>query len=154
MILDTTETFVVVVSHDCEFNDRKRNKLLVARLQRIQGNLTLEQREALRASNDVGARAAANLPVAGVDGWVFDPLADVFEDEQVASFTTITPLPIGMHDELRQNKKAELVHEDRVRFRSKLAWFMGRDAEDIPDDDKTPIPVRLADNTEPNEPAS
>jgi hypothetical protein len=140
VVVETTETLVVVISHDCEFNERKRNKLLVARLQRTQGNLTPEQREALRASNDVEVRVLAELPVAGVDCWVFDPLPGIFDKERIASFTTITPLPMGMHDELLTSKKAELRHDERVKFRSKLAWFMGRDAEDIPPGEKTPAP--------------
>ena len=71
----------MVISHDCEFNEAKRNKLLVARLQGVQGNLTEEQRGDLRQSNDVEARAQAKLDVAGVNAFVFDPLPGVFEDE-------------------------------------------------------------------------
>jgi hypothetical protein len=126
----------VVISHDCEFNEAKRNKLLLARLQGVQGNLTAEQRQDLRESNDVEARAAAKLKVAGVDTFLFSPLPGVFEDEQVANFGTITPLPMKMADELRKQKRAELDQETRVLFRLKLAWFVGRAADDIPDDQK------------------
>src|SRR4051794_37285448 len=50
---------VTVISHDCEFNEGKRNKLLVARLQNPQGNLTAQQRQDLRESNDVQGRSDA-----------------------------------------------------------------------------------------------
>jgi hypothetical protein len=135
------ETFVVVVSHDCEFNEGKRNKLLVARLQRPPGNLDSDQLDALRASNDFEARIRADQPVAGVDNWVFRSLPGVLEVEHVVSFTTITPLPMTMRDDLRSVKRAELLHEERVRFREKLAYFMGRKADDVPDADKVPAPA-------------
>ena len=90
-----------VISHDCEFNEGKRNKLLVARLQKPQGNLTDDQRQALRDSNNVQARADAGLDVTAVDAFLFDPLPGVFQEEQVANFATITPLPMKMAGELR-----------------------------------------------------
>lgn len=138
--LRAEEMLVTVISHDCEFNEGKRNKLLVARLQKVRGNLDAEQRADLRASNDVEARAAAELPVAGVDGFIFDPVDGLFDEEQAASFTTITPLPMKMKDELYAQKRVELDHDSRVLFRRKLAWFFGRDAEDIPDEEKIDPP--------------
>jgi hypothetical protein len=133
--------FATVISHDCEFNEGKRNKLLVARLQKMQGNLTPEQREDLRASNDVLAQSAAKKHVSGVDGFVFAPLPGFFDEEQVASFTTITALPMKMHDDLYSQKRAELTQQTRVLFRGKLAWFVGRSAEDIPDEEKIDPPA-------------
>jgi hypothetical protein len=143
--LPAAKMLLTIVSHDCEFNEAKRNKLLVARLQAPQGNLTDEQREGLRASNDVEARAAAELPVDAVDHFLFSPLPGVFANEQVAAFTTITPLPMKMADDLYSVKRAELTHENRVLFRKKLAWFVGRGGEDIPEDEKidAPTPAEL-----------
>ena len=133
--------FVAVVSHDCEFNEGKRNKFLVARIERVPGNLTDEQRIDLRESNDVEARADAEKTVAGVDSFVYDPLPGALEDESVASFKTITPLPTSLIDYYVSTKKAELEHEQRLLFRKKLAWFFGRFAEDVPDEEKFPRPV-------------
>lgn len=140
--MKASKVLVTVISHDCEFNEGKRNKLLIARLQKPQSNLTDEQRQALRDSNDVEARLEAKLDIAGVDGFVFAPVPGVLEEEQVASFTTITPLPMKMSGELYGQKRAELAHHHRVLFRGKLAWFMGRAAEDIPEDEKIEPPPR------------
>lgn len=140
--IPAAKVLATVVSHDCEFNEGKRNKLLVARLQRVQKNLTVEQLEDLRNSNDVQARSDAGLTVAGVDAFLFYALADVFDEEQVANFATITPLPMKMADDLRAEKRAELDHETRVLFRLKLAWFVGRAADDIADDEKSDAPGR------------
>jgi hypothetical protein len=138
--IPAAKVVVTVISHDCEFNEQKRNKLLVARLQGVQGNLTEEQRQALRDSNDVQARSDSGLDVAGVDAFLFSPLPDVYEDEQVANFGTITPLPMKMADDLLNEKRAELAQPTRVLFRLKLAWFFGRAADDIPDDEKIDPP--------------
>lgn len=141
IIVPAEPSFVVVVSHDCEFNEGKRNKLLVARLQSMPGHLTSDQENALRESNDLEVRVARKLKVAGIDNWLFAPVAGVFETEQVANFGTITPLPMKLSGELLDLKRAELLHEHRVLFRKKLAYFLGRDAEDVPDDEKHPRPT-------------
>jgi hypothetical protein len=139
--IPAAKVMATVISHDCEFNEGKRNKLLVARLQGVQRNLSAEEREALRASNDVQARSDAGLDIAGVDAFLFSPLAGVFEDEQVANFATITPLPMKMAGDLLDQRRAELDQETRVLFRLKLAWFVGRAADDIPDDEKVDPPT-------------
>lgn len=137
VLIDAGSVFAAIVSHDCEFNQDKRNKFLVARLQGVQGNLTAEEAEALHASNDVVARVGAGEDIAGVDSFMLDPLDGAFAKSQVISFATITPLPIGMVPDLLAAKKAELDHNVRVDLRRKIAWFFGREAEDVPDEQKT-----------------
>jgi hypothetical protein len=134
------DTLVTVISHDCEFNEGKRNKLLVAKLQPVPRNLSLDEREALRQSNDVVARIKAKLTVAGVDSFLFAPLDGVFDEEQVANFGTITPLPMKMAEELRSMKRAELDPDARVLFRFKLAHFVARETEVIDDPEKRDLP--------------
>jgi hypothetical protein len=141
---------VVVVSHDCEFNTGKRNKLLVARTEDIPGNLTPDELEALRESNDIEKRTAEGKTIAGLNSFVFAPLPSVFETERIAVFTTITPLPMKMHDDLVKAKCAELSHEHRVLLRTKLAWFFGRDAEDIDEADKTEPPSQAEPAADPS----
>src|SRR4051812_14341204 len=60
------QRFAIVISHDCEFNEDKRNRLLLARLESVPGNLKEDQLIALRASNDVESRSQAKEKVAGV----------------------------------------------------------------------------------------
>jgi len=141
ILIDATETHVAVVSHDCEFNEGKRSKFLVARVQRQRGDLSSEQLEAFRASNDVQQRVAAGEQVAGIDAFVYEPYDDVFTDEMVVSFPTIFPMPMDMKDDLVSVKKAELTTEARVLFRKKLGLFFARDADDIPDAEKFDRPL-------------
>jgi hypothetical protein len=140
VIVPGDRRFVVIVSHDCEFNVGKRNRLLVARIEPVPGHLKPEQLDDLRESNDVRARAAAGKTVAGVDSFVLAPLPGAFEIEQIAVFTTITPLPMKMAEGLRSAKRAEMNHDARVLFRDKLAWFVGRAEDDISDDEKADAP--------------
>jgi hypothetical protein len=140
IIVSAESSFVVIVSHDCEFNEGKRNKLLVARLQSMPGHFTAAQSNDLRESNDLEARVAKHVPVAGIDNWVFAPIVSAFETEQVANFGTITPLPMKLFGELVYVKRAELLHEQRALFRKKLAYFVGRDADDVPESEKQSPP--------------
>ncbi len=144
MIVGAERQFVAVVSHDCEFNEGKRNRLLLARIETIPKHLTPEQLDALRASNDIHARAEAGLDVAGVDSFVLDPLPGCFDDERAIVFTTITPFPMKMHGEFVKAKRAELEHDVRVLLRNKIALFFGRPGDDIPDEEKVDQPS-LAD---------
>ncbi len=133
---DVERRYIAVVSHDCEFNEEKRNKLLVARIQNVPGNLKGAERDALRASNDVDAQAAAAGKISGVDCFVIEPIEGVFDDEQIVVFTSIIGLPMKMKPALVKAKRAEMEQRYRVLFRKKLAWLFGRDAEDIDDAEK------------------
>ena len=132
--------FVVIVSHDCEFNEGKRNRLLVARIDSVPGNLTPQQINDLRESNDVRTRAEAGKTVAGADSFLLAPVPGAFNEEKVAVFTTITPLSMKMRDGLVERKRAEMDQEHRILFREKLAWFLGRAADDIEDEEKVDAP--------------
>ena len=46
--------------------------------------------------------------VAGVDSFLLEPVAGAFDEERVAVFTTITPLPMKMADGLLGAKRAEM----------------------------------------------
>jgi hypothetical protein len=141
VLVPASPRYVVVVSHDCEFNESKRNRLLVARIESAPGNLSPEQLDDLRESNDVRARASAGKDVAGVDSFLLAPVRGAFTEERVAVFTTITPLPMKMKAGLVGAKRAEMRHEQRVLFREKLAWFFGRIADDIGDEHKSDAPT-------------
>ncbi|HLX31287.1 MAG TPA: hypothetical protein VKR79_00825 [Gaiellaceae bacterium] len=137
VILPGSWQFVMVVSHDCEFNEEKRNRFLVAKIEKVPGNLTVEQRAALRESNDVEARAEAELDVAGVNSFLLNPIDGAFAEESIADFTTITPLPKKLDSDYLKLKRAELEHGQRLLLRRKLAWFFaGRGTDDIPDDER------------------
>lgn len=133
MILDASHRLVAVVSHDCEFNEGKRDRILVARVKEVPRDLSDDALAAMRLSNDVEARHAADEAVDGVDNFLLDPCPDVYESPHVVVFTTITPYPIKMVDQLHAAKRAELRHDQRLLFRRKLAWFFLRNPEDVPD---------------------
>ncbi|HEV7771581.1 MAG TPA: hypothetical protein VGO66_13100 [Solirubrobacterales bacterium] len=136
VVIDGDYHYLTVISHCCEFNEGKRNKFLLARLKGVPGNLSDEEKRALRLSNDVAKRVAEDEDIAGVDAFVVEPIPGLFEAEQVVAFTTITAFPMSMRNDLAEVKKAELDHSTRVQFREKLAWFLGRAANDISDEEK------------------
>lgn len=138
----TQSAFVVVISHCCEFNPGKRNRVLLARLEAMPGHLTEEQLDAIRAANDFEPIAEARDSVPGVDNFVFSPLPEAFDHEMVAVFSSSTPFPMKHQDALLGVKRAELEHEVRLLFRKKLAWFVGgRDPNDIDESEKHDAPV-------------
>jgi hypothetical protein len=135
IVVPAEKKFAVVISHCCEFNEGKTNRMLLARLERPPGNLTQEQLVDLRGANDYRARLAEGAEkVAGVDWFVFEQLSGTFEDEMVVSFSSATPFPMKLKDTFAEMKRAELDHDVRLLFRAKLAWFVaGRDSKDIDD---------------------
>jgi len=140
VIVDGDYHYLAVISHCCEFNDGKRNKFLLARLKGVPGNFSDDDLRALRLSNNVAKRAEEGADVAGVDAFVVEPIPNAFESEQVVAFTTITAFPIAMRNDLAKVKRAEMDHAARVQFREKLAWFLGRSGDDIPEDEKSVPP--------------
>jgi len=139
MILPASRRYVVIVSHDCEFNEGKRDRVLLARIQSPQKVPTAPDIGVLRASNDVDARNAAKASVDGVDVFVIDPLDGHFDEPQMVVFTTITPFPAKkMLRQLQAVKRAEMDHSTRLLLRRKLAWFFLRSQDDVPPDSKRP----------------
>lgn len=137
-IINAAPRLVTVISHDCEFNEGKRDRLLVARMTAPTFNRQTVSLEEVIASNDVDGRQRDGLKVHGVDGWVFNPLDGVMEDHQAAAFSTIMPITHALLRQLHAAKKGELTHEQRLLFRRKLAYYFVRSDEDVPEDDKLP----------------
>ncbi len=133
-----TYRYVVVLSHDCEFNVGKRSSFIVARLTNLRRDLSDEQRTELRAANDIVARARQGGTVGALDTFVVDPVAGAFAEEMQVDFVTVMSCPMKAAPEYMRLKRAEMLHEYRVMLRKKVALFFGRDADDIPDEDKRP----------------
>lgn len=129
--------YVAVVSHDCEFNEGKRDRLLLARIQGAPKDKP-DVIEALRRSNDIEARHAAGEQVDGVDNYLLEPIPGEFDWPHVVVFSTIMPFSTTGLRDFHLAKKAELEHEHRLRFRTKLAWFFIRSPEDVDADQKMP----------------
>jgi hypothetical protein len=135
------DKYAVVVSHDCDFTEAKRGQFLLARVHEFSPKLTGEQREEIAAANDaVRVEERADERYEFLDTFVLDPLPGCFDDPMLVEFTTISSWPSNMAETIRNLKKAELEHEHRVRLRKKLGFFVGRDADDVADDQKIDAP--------------
>jgi len=143
--------YAMVLSHDCEFNEGKRTHFLVARVESLSKSLTSDELEALRAGNDVESAADQGRPVA-LDTFVVDPIEHVFAEFRRVNFAAAVSFPMDMTDYALDCKKAELLQEHRVRLRRKLSYFFGREADDIPEDDKKPAPSLAPATEQPTAP--
>jgi hypothetical protein len=136
-LVKTDHRYVMVLSHDCEFNEDKRLQFLVARVEELSAKLTPAELSLLRDGNDVEAASAAGKQVA-VDIFFLEPCQGLFDAPMRVNFCTISSFSMDLADEASRLKQAELLHDERVRLRRKLGYFFGRDTEDIPDADKRP----------------
>lgn len=131
------DRYVVVASHDCDFTEAKRDHFLLARLQEFNRRLDAEAREAIKAANDaIRVEEGADERYEYIDTFVLDPLPGSFDEFMPVQFTTISPWHSSLVEEFQKLKRAELEHEHRVRLRKKLAFFFGREAADIADEEK------------------
>jgi hypothetical protein len=112
---------------------------LVARIDDLSAKLTDDQLTEIRLGNDVVESADADRPFE-LDTFLLDPIENVFDRPRRINFCTITPVSMAAQDEIQKLKKAELDQTTRVLLRRKLALFFGRDADDIPDEEKTEAP--------------
>jgi hypothetical protein len=140
VVVPVKPKYVAIVSHDCEFNEAKREYILLARIQRIDPRLDDNEIAAVRLSNDVKARHAAKQQVDGVDSFLIDAIDGHLEGPQVISFTALMPYPTtaSMLTDLQDRKRAELTHEQRLLLKQKLAWFFLRTDDDVPAEEKRP----------------
>ena len=139
------ERFAVIVSHDCDVTAAKgRSHVLLARIREFDRQLSEETRQEIRAANDavrIDEGSEDGQRYEYIDTFVLDPLPGSFDEPMLVQFTTITSWPIRVYDSLVAKKKAELEHEHRVQLRNKLGFFLGRAADDEPDEDKFDAPT-------------
>ena len=133
--VDAPLQIVMVLSHDCEFNEGKRLHFTVARVEGVSGKTTKEELDSLRMGNDVQAAAAGDNPIA-LDTFLLDPLEPHFAHPRRANLAAVTSIPMEHVAAALRQKRAELDQTTRVLLRRKLTYFWGRDTEDIPDEDK------------------
>lgn len=125
---------VVVASHDCEFNEDKRDRLIVARLSSTDPRWSEEKLDELRLSNDIEGRHQADEKVDYVDTFLMEPVPGEFEACHFAHFSTLTPISMSYVTSLHLAKKAEMEHDQRLLFRRKLAWYFLRNPADVDED--------------------
>jgi hypothetical protein len=141
LLVSGSERLAVVVSHDCEFSEGKRDHFSIARLQALPRDvLTSDDKlEELRAGNNYLARAREGHPAA-IDTFLYEPLSGQFEEPHILNLQSIVPLPIALKEEMLRCKRAELEHEHRSYLRAKVGAFFGRDSADIPEEHKITPP--------------
>jgi hypothetical protein len=124
IIVDSKSYKVVVLSHCCEFNDDKRDRLLVAPI----WPAPADKVDSLRENNDVIRRLSQD----GVDtvGWVnsflYEEAAGVFDRPNAVRFEQMVSLPKAWHDDFMADKQVEITDAVRDQLRLKLAYFFYR----------------------------
>jgi hypothetical protein len=136
--MPTPLRWLIVLSHDCEFNEGKRTHFVVARIDSISAKATPEELDELRFANDYAAAVEAGVSIP-LDTFYLDPVPGAFASPMRANFACLAALPMEFCDKALELKRAELLHDERVRFRRKAGVFFGRDADDIPEDEKHPV---------------
>jgi hypothetical protein len=138
-VVSIKQQFVMVLSHDCEFNEGKRHYFMVGRIDGFPGKISEEQLLLVQAGNDIATAIKKELKIP-LDVFYLEPLGGVFDKPQYVNFGAATFMSMDFTKEALAQKRAELLHEHRVLLRTKLGYFFGRPADDIPDEEKKPPP--------------
>jgi hypothetical protein len=129
-IMVSSPRYALVVSHDCDFNEDKRDFFLAASLHELTPKDRKPERlEKLRLDNDARRHTAAHQ--IALRAFLIEPIAGHFDEPQLAVFDTITPIAMKFKAEMLKLKRAEMDHEHRVMLREKLALFVARQQDDI-----------------------
>lgn len=143
-IMVSSARYALVVSHDCDFNEGKRDFFLAASIHDLNPQDQKPERlEKLRQDNDADRHTAATQIT--LRGFFLEPLPGIFEEPKLAVFDTITPIAMKFRGDMLKVKRAEMDHEHRVMLRKKLGLFISREEKDIEDELKVEPP---ADPTE------
>lgn len=131
----------MVISHDCEFTEAKRERFVVARIQVMNDRWSAEDKALLLKSNNPlpNEDDPSKKRFAFVETYVLDPLEPCWDDHRMVDFTALLSLPRKpMFSWAKAMKRAELVHKHRLELRLKIAYFFGRDpdGDDLPDHEK------------------
>lgn len=143
----------MVISHDCEFTEAKRERFVVARIQDISDRRSAEDKALLlKSNNPLPEEDDPNKErFAFIETYVLDPLEPCWGEPRIVDFTALLSLPRKpMFSWAKAMKRAELEHDCRLELRLKIAYFFGRDPEgdDLPDHEKvTPYPPTTPPST-------
>lgn len=147
-LIDAPQAYAAILSHDCEFTEDKAPRIVLGRIQRLPGNYAAEMIERVRRSNDVrrvlGTDTEAKID--GVNSFLLDEIPGHLDGDWTANFASVFSYANadGMVAQLLAVKRAELVHEQRILFKTKLAWFDYRGSDDVPAEEKGPKAERIA----------
>jgi len=131
--------YALVVSHDCDFNEGKRDFFLAASIHDLTPQDSKPERlEKLRLDNDADRHTPANQ--IALRGFLLEPVPGIFEEPKMAVFDTITPIAMKFRVDMLRVKRAEMAHEHRVMLRKKLGLFISREENDISDELKIAPP--------------
>lgn len=135
------EEYCMVISHDCEFTEAKRERFIVARIQEIDKRWSDEKMALLLKSNTpVPDRDNPEKKrFAFIETYILDPLEHCWDEPRMVDFTAVMTLPRKpMFTWAKEAKRAELEHDRRLELRVKVAYFFGREpeGEDLPDHEK------------------
>jgi hypothetical protein len=143
-IMVSSPRYALVISHDCDFNEGKRDFFLAASIHELdRRDRKPERLEKLRRDNNARSHTPANQ--IALKGFLLEPVPGHFEEPMLALFETITPIAMKFKVDMLKLKRAEMNHAHRVMLREKLMLFAGRQEDDIPDNLKASPPDDAAD---------
>jgi hypothetical protein len=138
-IMASSARYALVVSHDCDFNEGKRDFFLAASIHDLNRQDEKPERlEKLRLDNDADRHTPANQ--IALRGFLLEPIPGAFEEPKLAVFDTITPIAMKFRGDMLKVKRAEMEHEHRVMLRKKLGLFVSREEDDVDDQVKVAQP--------------
>lgn len=131
----------MVISHDCEFTEAKRERFVVARIQDISDRRSdADKALLLKSNNPLPDEDDPNKErFAFIETYVLDPLEPCWDEPRIVDFTALLSLPRKpMFTWAKAMKRAELDHDRRLELRLKIAYFFGRDpkGDDLPEHEK------------------
>ena len=129
-IMVSSPRYALVVSHDCDFNEDKRDFFLAVSIHELTPKDRKPERlEKLRLDNDARRHTAAQQ--IALRAFLLEPVPGHFDEPRLAVFDTITPIAMKFKAEMLKLKRAEMDHVHRVMLREKLALFISRQQDDI-----------------------
>lgn len=134
------EEFCMVMSHDCEFTEARRDRFVIARIQDIDDRWPAEKKALLLKSNNPlpDEDDPSKERFAFAETYVLDPLEPCWDEPRMVDFTALLTVPRKpMFAMAKSMKRAELEHDRRLDLRLKIAYFFGRGpGDDLPDHEK------------------
>jgi len=111
--------FCVYMSHECDFNDDKRQNFLVAPLLSIPANIARNPDELtkLKKSNDV-AQSGHYL-----NYFFYESHEAILTADMLVDFTRIQYVPSNLRDTLLNSKRMELDTQSRSLLKDKLGFY-------------------------------
>lgn len=115
--------FFVYLSHECDFNENKRQYFILAPMFGIPADVRRRTDDFHRLINSNDVKAHPNY----LNLFYYSPSPPRFSEDKLMDFTRVISVPVTLRQQLLESKVLELTLKNRLLIKDKLGYYFSHE---------------------------